>query len=106
MTNTTKLTKSSKTQTRCPSNRLPIYLSNWVVEHNGTGNTVVRESVRGVIVKGADKNSILASQQYLRRALFTLFGKTKSRTQIDEIITKYRAVSVELIKQIGFGIIE
>ena len=95
-----------KSKTTAPSNRLPIYLSDWVVEHNGTGNKAVRETVKGIIVKGADKNSILANQQYLRRALFTLFGKTKSRTQIDEIVTKYRAVSVELIKQISFGIIE
>jgi len=95
-----------KSKRTAPSNRLPIYLSNWVVEHNGTGNKTVRETVRGVIVKGADKNSILADQQYLRRALFTLFGKTKSRIQIDEIVAKYRAVSIELIKQVGFGIME
>jgi len=91
--------------------KLPIWITNWVIGYTGgRGNKVEHFDVAGVVAKGKDEETILKNKDALRKAVWTFEQGKKSskvsRKQIDEIVNKYIAINVELVKQIGFGIIE
>ena len=93
------------------SNKLPIWITNWVIGYTGgRGNKIEPFNVAGVIAKGKDEEEILENKDALRRAVWVFEQGKKStkvsRKQVDEVVDKYIAISVELIKQIGFGVIE
>ena len=95
-----------KKKSNVPSDRWPIWLSDWVLEYSGGKGRSVKKYVHNVIVKGPNENHILANEQYLRRALFLLDDIKKSRSQVNDVISKYKPISINLVKQIGFGIQE
>ena len=92
-----------------PSSKLPIWLSNWVIGYSKSSK-IEHYQVKGVIVKGKNKKAILRDKDALRKAVWAFEAakiETKpSRRKIDEVMDKYTPISVELIKQIGFGINE
>ena len=93
----------------CPSDKLPIWLSDWVIGYT-KGSKVERHEVKGVLVKGKDEKTILKDKNSLQRAVWD-FEATKteakpSRKKINEVMEKYTPISIELVKQIGFGINE
>lgn len=91
--------------------KIPIWITNWVIGYTGgRGNKIDNYEVKGVIAKGIDKEAILQNKDDLRRAIWVHEQSKKSskvsRKHIDDIADKYIAISVELIKQVGYGVIE
>lgn len=89
----------------------PIWITNWVIGYTGgRGNNIDHFGVFGVITKGRNEEEIIKNKSALRKAVWAFEQNKKSskvsRKEINEIVDKYVAVSVELVKQIGFGIIE
>lgn len=100
-----------KSKIVCPSDRSPIWLSNWIIGYTGgRGGKIENCEVNNVVVKGEDEKAILKNKGALRKAVWAYEGtkiQTKvTRNKADEMVGKYIPISVELIKQIGFGIKE
>lgn len=92
-------------------NKVPIYIVNWVIGYTGgRGIKIDNYIVEGIIAKGRDEEEILKNKYALRKAVWAHEQGKKSskvsRKQLEEVVDKYIAVKVELVKQIGFGIIE
>ena len=85
----------------CPSDKLPIWLSNWVIGY-AKDSKVEHHEVRGVVVKGKNEKIILKDKNSLRKVVWE-FEATKietkpSRKKIDQVMEKYTPISVELVK--------
>ena len=96
---------------KCPPDRIPIWITNWVIGYTGgRGNTVENHIVEGVVAKGENEKVILQNKGALRKAVWVHEQSKKtskvSRKHINEVVDKYIAISVELVKQVSFGIVE
>ena len=83
---------------------VPIWVTNWVVEDIPWRGKPKRFTVNGVIAKAKDNESMMHNKEGLRKALSIHFERNKKIT--DEILEKYKPISIEFIKQIGLGLNE
>lgn len=83
---------------------IPIWISDWVVEYTGGRGIAPRFTINGVVAKGMDEKAVITSPDCLRTALRVLFDRKK---KIDnDLLAKYKPISVDLVKQVGYGISE
>ena len=88
---------------------VPIWITNWVIGYTGgRGKKVEHYSIQRVIAKGKDEKAILENKYYLRKADWAHEQSKKeskvSRKHINDVADKYIAISVQLIKQVGYGV--
>ena len=85
---------------------VPIWLTDWVVEYRVMNKKPLKHQVSGVVAKGRSKDEILNNKEIMRRVVWAILGRKTSRKKIFEVVGNYYPVTVELTKQVGYGVDE